>query len=175
MSSPILKSFVPEKALKLKDDVLKRVKITAGLTELQKNILHLAHERLLKGEGLSLGEILIVLYGWRPEKQGLDQGRKLSLDEALMACRLEPYKHFNFSDEAERDKYHLAHASVFQTVARLVKKGLVIKIRTEMLIWPDDDRRADRIDYDQMLRLTEEGEKIVNLFSKTNAQANCKE
>jgi len=175
MSFPLLKSSVPAEPLRAKDDVLKRVKITKGVTDLQKNILKLAYERLIQGEALSCGEILIVLYGWRPEKTAPGRGQRLSLEEALIACRLEPSKYFHFSDQVERDKYHLAQASVSQTVARLVKTGLVMQVRTERVSWPYGDPRVNSNDYDQMLRLTEEGEKIVKLFPKPDQKENFKE
>ena len=62
-----------------------------GITDLQKNILRLAHERFLDQEDLSLGEILITLYGCMPARMGHVWVQNFSPGELLALCRSEQY------------------------------------------------------------------------------------
>jgi hypothetical protein len=131
------------------------------LTGIQKGILRLAHERLLANEDLSFGEILVDLYGCRPEYIGLRRVQKLPQNEVLNICRLEPHEEFHFAGKVAQDKYGLAQASASADVAWLVERGLLITVKTENLIWAKDQPRVERIGSFRMIRLTEEGEKIV--------------
>lgn len=131
------------------------------LTEIHKGILRLAHERLLEKEDLSFGEILVALYGCRPEKIGLHRVHKLSKDEILNICKLEPYEEFHFATTLEQGKYALAQASASADVAWLVERRLLMTLKAEELIWAKDQPRVERIGTFLTIRLTEEGNKIA--------------
>ena len=135
--------------------------LAQGLTEIHKGILRLAHERLLEKEDLSFGEILVALYGCRPEKIGLHRVKKLSENEILNICRLEPHGEFHFATTVESDKYELAQASAPADVAWLVERGLLITVKAEKLIWAKDQPRVERVEDFLMIRLTKEGDKIA--------------
>jgi hypothetical protein len=134
---------------------------TQGLSELQEKILRLAYERLLEKEDLSYGEIVVTLFGCKPERIGRRLVRKLPLNEIIAACRMEPDGDFCFSDRQEEDKYRVAQASVFRSVSRLVENGLLAIMRAERLIWSKDRPRVERIESCETIRLTEKGEKVV--------------
>ncbi len=136
-------------------------KLKKELTNLQKNVLELAHERFLEKEDLSFGEILISLYGSRPARIGPLRVQNLSLSELLVVCRSGDYDDFHFSNEAEEDSYRVNQASVFEAVAGMVERGLMIRIRNPKLIWEDDKPRVKRIEYYEMIRLTEKGKTFV--------------
>ena len=135
--------------------------LSQELTEIHKGILRLAHERLLEKEDLSFGEILVALYGCRPERIGLRQVQNLSKNEILNICRLEPHEEFHFPTTVEQDIYVLAQASASADVAWLVERRLLITLRAEELIWAKDQPRVERIGTFLTIRLTTEGNKIA--------------
>ena len=55
-----------------------------------------------------------------------------------------------------------------EDVAALVKGGLLVIEKTDSLIWAKDDPRIERIECVEIVRLTEEGKRIVGLFPKSN-------
>jgi len=136
-------------------------KLEKGLTRLQKNILALAYERSLEKEDLSFGEILISLYGAKPKRIGPLRVQNLSLSELLGVCRSKDYDDFYFSNEAEQDGYRVNQESVFEAVAGMVERGLIIKIRNPKLIWEEDKPRVKRIEYYEMIRLAEKGKALL--------------
>ncbi len=135
--------------------------LASKLTNLHKDILKLAYDRLLEKEDLSFGEILLALYGCRPERIGLHRVRKLSKNQMLNICRLEPYEGFHFGTEVEREKYHFAQASASKAVAELVKRGFLITVKAQKLLWAKGQPRVEGIENFPMFKLTDAGEKII--------------
>ncbi len=131
------------------------------LTDIQKDILRLAHERFLGHEELSMGEILITLYGSRPAKMGPLWVQNFSMDELVAVCRSEQYDHFHFLTEAEKESYLLDQASALEAVSDLAGRGLVAETRHPRIIWHSDRPLVKRIEYYRMIRLTAKGKCAV--------------
>lgn len=145
----------------MKKEMFGRPLPSEGLTGLQKNILRLAHERFLGREDLCIEEVLLTLYGCRPARIGPLWAQNLSLGELVAVSRSEQHAEFHFRTEAEKESYELDQASAFEAVQNLAARGLVSEIRNPRVVWHTDKPVVRRIEYYQMIRLTEEGKKLL--------------
>lgn len=127
----------------------------------QKEVLRLSYERLVAKDDLPFSEILISLFHCKPQKIGSHPVENLSLSQILDVCRLEPQEDFQFSDRAEKERCIMAQNSAYKAIVDLIRKGLVLTIKSEKLIWAEDKARVERIEYYQMIRLTEKGRKTA--------------
>ncbi len=106
-----------------------------ALDLVHKEILRLAHERHLVGESLTFAEVLVRIFGCRPEKIGLVSVQGSTLKDLLDVCREIPNEDFHFRRQSEQAGYGV-NTMILLTVADELKEKGFIKIETqEKLLW----------------------------------------
>ncbi len=127
----------------------------------QKEVLRLSYERLVAKDDLPFFEIFKSLFHCRPQKIGSLLVENLSPNQIPDVRRPEPQEDFQFSDRAEKERCIMAQNSVYKAIVDLIRKELVLTIKSERLIWAEDRPRVERIEYYQMIRLREKGRRAA--------------
>lgn len=128
---------------------------------LHKAILNLAYERGIRQEDLSFCEILVTIFGCRPARIGPISVQGFSLEQLVDVCRKEEHDDFHFETDSEQDAYKLDREAASTAVVDLEGKGLVKIIPHDQLIWDEHQPRVKSLKKNEMVRLTEEGQKFV--------------
>ncbi len=136
---------------------------------LHKAILNLAYERGLRQEDLSFCEILVAIFGCRPARIGPTPVQGFSLEQLVGICRKEEFDDFHFETEAEQTAYKMDREAASKAVADLTRKTWVKLVPHDQLIWDEHQPRVKSLKKNDMVRLTEKGQRFLEEFKNRKA------